>query len=239
MEGEVPRARGRRHRRERRLMRRQLSPRRVERVDEDPVQPEVGRDGVSVRRVQVDRVRMRAGLPPRIGPPAAVLDLRRRRTEPAVGLDRQAAHAAAAVIGHQHVTSLAVDDQVARARAGRQLLVQQLQRPLALVDREGADTPIAPAPDLARLVDCEEILAAGMDRQERWVGRRSRQSQRVQPARADVQLHQVDPPAAIAPLAAGISPDVHPVHAGRTGKGRCLRLGPRDARLRQDGHQGQ
>jgi hypothetical protein len=237
MEGEMPRSGGGRDLGERRLVRGEPPARRVERVDQHLVEPEVGHECEAVRRVEVDRVRVRAFLSPGVGAPATMLDRRRGRAEPAVPLDRQAAHAAAAVVRHQHVLALPVDDQVARARAGRQLLVQRGQRPLALVDREGADAAVLPAPDPAHLVDRVEELAVGMDRQERRIGRGGRQPGRVQRTRADVELHQVDPPAALAPPAVGISADVDPVHPGRTGRGLGLR--PRDARRGQQHHRDQ
>ena len=73
-----------------------------------------------------------------------------------------------------------------------------------------------------------------MDRQERRAGRGGRHPRRAQLARAGVELHQVDPPAAVGRTAPGIGADVDPVHAGR---GR--RLGPGVARRGQGRHQGQ
>ena len=97
---------------------------RVELVDEDPVEAEVGDDGEAIGLVEVDRVGVRAPLPLGVEDLARVLDEVRSRAELAVGPDRQHGHAAAAVVGDEDVLARGVDHQVARPVADRRLLVE-------------------------------------------------------------------------------------------------------------------
>ena len=105
-----------------------------------------------------------------------MLDERRVPPEPAIGLDRQAGHASAAVIGHQHVLALPIDDQVAGTRADRRLLVQRRQPAARRIDRERADSTASPALEFAHLVHRVQELPARVNGQERRIDRRGGES---------------------------------------------------------------
>src|SRR5438034_11005506 len=90
VEGEVTRTGAGSDRRRRRVVGRESALLRVEAIDEDLVQAEVGGEGETVRRVEVDRVTVRSLLPGRVGALALVLHEGGRLVELAVLADGQA-----------------------------------------------------------------------------------------------------------------------------------------------------
>ena len=147
-----------------RIVGRQLAVDRVELVDKHPVEAEIGDHGEAVRLVEVDRVGMRGALPLRVENLALVLDEIRGGPELAVGPDRQHGHAAAAVVGHEHVLARGVDHQVARPVADRRLLVEPGQ--LAGLGVKGERRHSAPFAGAGALVHRVEVFPRRMHRQE-------------------------------------------------------------------------
>src|SRR5271157_4985384 len=209
---EMARARAQRNGREGWVVRGQRTLAGIELVDENPVQAEVGRDGKPVGLVEVDRMGMGALLPAGVNALALGLDERRGRAQSSIGLDRQAGNAAAAVIGHQDILACPIDGQVAGATANRGLLVQQREYPARRVNAQRADAAPFPAVELVQLVDRVEELAAGMDGEERGIGKPGRHALGRQTARGQVELQQVD--ALAGRLAVGMGADVEPHRPG-------------------------
>src|SRR5262249_52952673 len=92
---------------------------RVELVDEELVQAEVGGHGEAVGGIDVDRVAVWTLLPARVSALAPMLDERGCFLQLPVCVDGQHRNAAAAVVGDQNVLASAIDNEVARAGAHR------------------------------------------------------------------------------------------------------------------------
>ena len=97
------------------LARRQQAFLGVEPVDEDVVRPEVGNVDTAILRMEVDAMRMRAGLAASVRARADMLNRRGRGRKGTVGLDRQGSRRSGPVIHHDQVTAGGVDDEVRRA----------------------------------------------------------------------------------------------------------------------------
>ena len=126
---------------------------------------------------------VRPSLPLRIHARTGVLHERRRFPQPAVFAHREQGHAAAVVIGGEYPLPAGGDGHVARSRAARRHLVQQLQPPVYRIDGERADGPRS---IFIRRV--QEPLV-GMDRQERRVA-----GFRSQPDRCQLAAGRLKPP---------------------------------------------
>jgi len=97
---------------------------------QDLVEPEVGDERESVRRVEIDGVGVRLFLARSVDAGAGVLDEPRAVAEPAVVLDRKRGDAAAAVVRREDVFPRLVDNQVTRSAATGRLDVQSVSSPL-------------------------------------------------------------------------------------------------------------
>ena len=93
-------------------------------VDQQLVDAQIRSKGQAVGGVQDDRVGVRTGLPHGVDAVSLVLNEAGERSQASVRLDRQHRHAAAAVIGQQHIRLGGVHADVARDLAARELLVQ-------------------------------------------------------------------------------------------------------------------
>ena len=91
----------------------------VEAVDEDLVEPKVGRDREAARGVEIDRMRVRTFLSRRIAATALVLDERRAWCESPFTVDRQAGNASTAVVCNKNIFPGLVDDEMARSISAR------------------------------------------------------------------------------------------------------------------------
>ena len=194
----------------------------VEPVDEDAVEAEVGGHREAAAGVEIDRVGVRTVLAAGVGAaPPVLLDVA-GGLQRAARADRQDRDGAAAVVGDQGVSPLAVDDDVAGARASGRLEVDRRQRPAGRVDGEGSHGASRSALDLGDLADGVEVCTAGMERQKgRILGGPGERRPRER-AGLGVHLEQVDPLAA----APGVGADVDAqaaVPSGRAEGGRAQR----------------
>ena len=137
MKGEVPRARAGRDHGGRRIVRRELSGRRVEAIDEDAVGSQVGREGEAIGRVDVDRMGVRAFLPLPIGPLAVMGDDGTGRLQAARLVDGEHGDRPPFVVGDEDILSRFVDDQVAGPGPLGGLLVEPGEVARRLVDGKG------------------------------------------------------------------------------------------------------
>ena len=162
------------------LARRQFPFDRVEPVGQHLVQPEVAHERKPIRRIQRDAVRVRPALAIAIDAAAGVLHDVGGRAEPAVWPDWQHRHAAAAVVGDEQIPSLAVEHQMARARAHRRALIQEPQFARRGINRERADRAGRFAFERVELVHREQKPSRQVELEERWVRGLGRQAERDQ-----------------------------------------------------------
>src|SRR5690606_26610728 len=137
----------------------------------------------SVLRVEINRMRVRTLLPLWIDARALVLDEGAGRLEAAVGIDRQADDAAAAVIGRQRTRAAGVDRHMTRTGAAGRLLVDQSQRAAIGINGKGADAAGLFAVEVADFPHGVEELLRRVDFEERGVDRFGGQSRRAEFAR--------------------------------------------------------
>src|SRR5690606_37235288 len=126
-EGEMPRPRTWRNTNGRRIVLRESSLGRIEQVNEQSVETQVSGDAKAVRRVEVDRVSMRALLAAGVGAGTRVLLDVRGRSESAALLDRQHGEIPPTVVRHQHDLAGRIDDQMTGRSPFRGSGVQRLQ----------------------------------------------------------------------------------------------------------------
>ena len=109
---------------------------------------------------------MRAFLAVGIGALATVLHDRSGLSQPAVGGDGEHGHAAAGVVGQQQELSGRIERQVAWPRSVRRLLVDQREPAGRRIGRERTHCAGGLSVEIAGLVDRENQMAAGVDREE-------------------------------------------------------------------------
>ncbi len=194
---------------------------RVEPVDHDPVQAEVGHEGEAIGGIEVDAVGVRAFLAARVHARTLVLEEAASRAECPIGLQPDHRHAPAAVIRHQHVPTGLVHDQMAGASAPGALLVQESQLAGVGLDGERADRTGRFALEVAHLVHGVEEQAVRMQCQVTRAGGFNREDRRGEGTGRQIQGGEIDPLA----LRAGIRADVNAdPSGGRLGSG-CERRG--------------
>ena len=115
--------------------------RRAEAVDEDPVGPEVGREGESLRGIEVDAVGVRLVLPCRVRSGSLVGADEGGGLQPPVRFDGQHGDVAPAVVRDEEGAAGLVHDEVAGAGPLRRPLVEQRQVARLRVDGEGTHRP--------------------------------------------------------------------------------------------------
>ena len=214
----------------------QLSRGGVQSIDHDLVQPQVGNQGETTGRVQGDAVCVGALLPLSIDAGARVLDERGNLAESAVGLDGQAGHAAAGVIGHQHELAARVNHQVARPGAPRWSLIQERQATGLRIDRQGTYGAGFLAVAVLHFAHCIEQRATRMEGQEGGVGEFGGQTGQLQLAVGEVQAAEVDALAVSASVGAHVDQQLAGA-GGRWFRIGCLRSG-RGARQRHANDKG-
>ena len=186
----------------------------VEAVDEDPVGPEVGREGEALGGIEVDAVSVRLLLPARVRAGALVGAHRRGGLQATVGPDGQDRHGAAAVVRDEDVSARLVHDEVAGPRPFRRLLVEEREITGLRVDREGAHRARLGALEARHLPHRVEEAAVRVEGEERGVLRLGRESGLARRAGGGVEGEAVDPAA----RAVGVGADVDGDGAGLGGR---------------------
>ena len=139
--------------RESRLIRRKRSVGRVELVDQDLVDAQVGREGKMVGWVGLDAVTEGPLLPGRMDARSVMLVDRRGRIQTAVHPDRQTGHGAAEIVGHQRHLTGTIEGDVARSRTFGRLLIEQSELAALGLNLEGADRTYVLRPEIGNFVD--------------------------------------------------------------------------------------
>src|SRR6266568_8927457 len=190
--GKMPRTRARRDFGEGWLARLEGASGGVKAVDEQLIQPQIGRKDKTVVGRHLNRVRVRTLLALRISAGTVVLDPGRGRAQTAVWQDWEFGNASAVVICHQNKLPGLIERDKARAGAPGGDLVQQSELPGFSIDGEGTHGAGVSALKVVRLIDGVKVSAMrSRDEKGRIAGFR-RKAERCQSARARIETIYVN-----------------------------------------------
>src|SRR6266508_3028676 len=124
-------------------MREQLAGRRVERVDDQLIDAQIGNDHKAIVGRGCSRVRVRPLLALWVGAAALMLNEVGRRAKRAIGRDAVDADAARAVIRRQQPSAGRVERQMAGRVAATELMIDWLDRPRISVEAKRVNTRLS------------------------------------------------------------------------------------------------
>ena len=166
LEGEVARPGAGSNLGERRIVRLQRAVLRVEAIDEDLVETEIGHEGEAIGRVDPDAVRVGLCLALGIDAAALMLDRGGALAEAPIRVEPDDRDAAALVVGDQDIAVRRIERDVARVGAPARLLVDQREAARLRIDAERADRLAREATREVVGVAGVEVPAVGMDHEE-------------------------------------------------------------------------
>ncbi len=142
----------------------------VDVVDQNLVEAKVTDDESSVRRIDRHRVSVRLPLSGRnyVAPSDVLMEVARLVQAPVL-IDREHRHTAAGVVGDEEVLASLLNDQMARTRTLRRLLVDYGQRTV-VTDAVGVDAASIVTIEIVDFGDGVEVFPVWMQRDERRIG---------------------------------------------------------------------